>query len=87
VLSLETAIHKMTALAAEIFRIPGRGRIAPGLVADLVAFDADRISDDLDYNDPVRDPAGIRWVMQQGNMVVENGKYLGTRRGARLRPA
>jgi N-acyl-D-amino-acid deacylase len=87
VLSLETAIHKMTALAAEIFRIPGRGRIAPGLVADLVAFDADRISDDLDYNDPIRDPVGIRWVMQQGNMVVENGKYLGTRRGARLRPA
>jgi N-acyl-D-amino-acid deacylase len=87
VLSLEAAIHKMTALAAQIFRIPGRGSIVPGFVADLVAFDADRISDDLDYNDPVRDPIGIRWVMQQGETVVENGKYLGTRRGVRLHPA
>jgi N-acyl-D-amino-acid deacylase len=87
VLSLEEAIHKMTALAAQIFRIPGRGRIAPGFVADLVAFDADRISDDLDYHDPVREPTGIHWVMQQGDMAVENGVYLGERLGARLRPA
>jgi N-acyl-D-amino-acid deacylase len=87
VLSLEAAIHKMTALPAHIFRISNRGRIAPGLVADLVAFDADRISDDLDYNDPVRNPVGIRWVMQQGETVVKDGRYLGTRRGVRLRPA
>ncbi|HTX56431.1 MAG TPA: D-aminoacylase [Candidatus Acidoferrales bacterium] len=87
ILSLEEAIHKMTALAAQIFRIPDRGRIAPGFVADLVAFDAARICDDLDYNDPVRYPTGIHWVMQRGEIAVENGAYLGIRRGTRLRPA
>ncbi len=86
-LSLEEAIRKMTSLSAEIFRIPDRGRIAPGLVADLVAFQADRISDDLNYRDPIRHPAGIHWVMQQGDTVVENGTYHGKRRGKRLRPS
>ena len=76
----------MTALAADIFRIPGRGRIATGYVADLVAFDAARVSDDLDYNDPIRPPTGIAWVMQRGETVVNEGTYRGTRRGLRLRP-
>ncbi len=86
-LSMEKAIEKMTSLSAQIFRIPDRGRIASGCIADLVAFEADRISDDLDYRDPVRHPVGIHWVMQQGEMVVKDGTYLGKRRGKRLRPA
>jgi N-acyl-D-amino-acid deacylase len=86
VLSLEEAVRKMTALSAHIFRIPDRGTIAPGYVADLVGFDAERISDDLDYRDPIRQPAGIRWVMQSGAFTVKNGTYLGERRGVRLRP-
>ncbi|MBV8639063.1 MAG: D-aminoacylase [Candidatus Eremiobacteraeota bacterium] len=86
VLSLEEAIRKMTSLSSDIFRIPDRGRVASGFIADLVAFDASRISDDLDYGDPVRPPVGIDWVMQQGDVVVKNGTYLGERRGKRLRP-
>jgi N-acyl-D-amino-acid deacylase len=86
-LSLEEAVHKMTGLPSQIFRIPDRGRIAPGFVADLVAFEAARVSDDLDYRDPVRRPIGIRWVMQRGEIVVQDGEYLGVRRGMRLHPA
>jgi N-acyl-D-amino-acid deacylase len=86
-LSLEEAVYRMTALPARIFRIADRGAIVRGRVADLVAFDADRISDDFDYRDPVRPPKGIRWVMQGGNVVVKDGSYLGKRRGIRLRPA
>lgn len=77
----------MIGLSAEIFNIPDRGRIASGCVADLVAFDAQRISDDLNYSDPVRYPAGIHWVMQQGEVVVKDGAYLRKRRGKRLKPA
>ena len=36
-LTLPEAVHRMTDLPARTFRIPERGRIAPGLIADLVA--------------------------------------------------
>ena len=38
-LSLEKAIWRITGHPAEVFGIPGRGRVAPGYFADLVAFD------------------------------------------------
>jgi N-acyl-D-aspartate/D-glutamate deacylase len=84
VLDLGTAVHKMTGLPAATFGLADRGRIAPGLVADLVAFDPDTITDRGDYRDPVHPPAGIAWVMQAGQPVVEAGRWLGVRRGRRL---
>lgn len=42
-LTLEDAIRRMTKEPAEVFRLSGRGRIAPGHAADLVAFDADSV--------------------------------------------
>ncbi len=39
VLSLEEAVQELTAKPADIFRIPRRGRLAPGYAADLLLFD------------------------------------------------
>jgi N-acyl-D-aspartate/D-glutamate deacylase len=75
----------MTGLPARIFNIPDRGTIAPGMFADLVAFNPQTFSDDLDYRDPVRNPKGLAWVMQRGTQVVRGTTYLGRRCGARLR--
>jgi dihydroorotase/N-acyl-D-amino-acid deacylase len=86
-LSLPEAIRRMTSLAAETFAIGDRGRIAEGFAADLVLFDAANVADDLDYRDPVRPPKGIRFVMQAGRIVCENGRYVGGRHGVRLTPA
>jgi N-acyl-D-aspartate/D-glutamate deacylase len=83
-LTFESAIHKMTGLPARIFNIPERGTIAPGNFADLVAFDPQTFSDDLDYRDPVRKPKGLAWVTQRGRQVVQGTTYLGGRFGARL---
>jgi N-acyl-D-aspartate/D-glutamate deacylase len=83
-IDLGTAVHKMTALPAATFGLTGRGRIAPGQVADLVAFDPERVADQCDYRDPVQPPTGIAWVMQTGQLVVEDGRWLGARRGRRL---
>ena len=83
VLSLEQAIYKMTALPAEIFGLDDIGTIAPGKRADLVAFDAAIVSDDLDWRDPVRQPKGIDWVMQGGVRVVEGTQAIPARHGRR----
>src|SRR5690606_1721480 len=61
VLSLPETIRRMTALPARTFRIPDRGRVAPGYVADLVAFDPGTITDVGDYRDPIHSPRGIAW--------------------------
>lgn len=83
-LTLESAVHKMSGLPASIFNLADRGTIAPGKFADLVAFDAQTFSDDLDYRDPVRNPKGLAWVTLAGTEVVRGTTYLGRRCGARL---
>ncbi|MDA3643089.1 D-aminoacylase [Saccharopolyspora indica] len=86
VLDLPEAVHRMTGLPAQIFGIPDRGQIAPGKIADLVAFDPRTVGDRGDYADPMQQPAGIPWVCQRGRTVVEDGRYLGHRSGIRLTP-
>jgi N-acyl-D-aspartate/D-glutamate deacylase len=87
VLPLGEAVRRMTAVPARTFRIPDRGAVRPGLVADLVAFDPESVGHETDYRDPVRPPTGIAWVMQAGRLVVDGGRYLGPRSGRRLSPA
>ena len=43
VLTLEEAVWRLTAHGARVFRLHDRGRIAPGMAADLVAFDEDTV--------------------------------------------
>ncbi|QUH02958.1 amidohydrolase family protein [Saccharopolyspora erythraea] len=87
VFSLPEAVRRMTSMPAEAFRIPERGLVAPGHIADLVAFDATTVTDVGDYRDPVHPPAGIPWVALAGYTVVDHGMHVAPRRGRRLTPA
>ncbi|MDT7590065.1 MAG: dihydroorotase, partial [Pseudonocardiales bacterium] len=87
VLPLGEAVRRMTSLPARVFRIPERGLVRPGYVADLVAFHPETVDHPCDYRDPVHPPVGIAWVMQAGRPVVDRTNYLGPRRGRRLTPA
>jgi N-acyl-D-aspartate/D-glutamate deacylase len=86
-LSVPEAIARMTSLPADGFGLVGRGRIASGLVADLVLFDPATVAEAGDYSDPVHPPLGIKTVIQSGHVVVQDGRWLGVRRGRRLFPA
>jgi N-acyl-D-aspartate/D-glutamate deacylase len=44
-LTLERAVHRLTAEVADFFGIPDRGRLVPGAAADLVIFDPDTVDD------------------------------------------
>lgn len=87
VLPLGEAVRRATATPAETFRIPERGYVRTGCIADLVAFDSELVTDHGDYLNPVQTPTGIAWVMMAGTKVAENGHYLGPRSGTRLTPA
>jgi len=85
---LETAVHKMTGLSAQIMGLEDRGRIEPGAVADLVLFDPTTIADLATYENPALHPSGVEYVMIGGRYAVEQGKSgdLGHGRVLRRRP-
>ncbi|MBK5293453.1 MAG: D-aminoacylase [Acidobacteriia bacterium] len=74
VIGLEEAIRKMTSLAANRLGLYDRGRIAPGMAADLVVFDPARIQDRASFTNPLAFPEGISHVLVNGALAVENGR-------------
>ena len=83
--SLEEAVHRMTGASAARFRIPGRGILADGRIADLVVFDPDRIRDTATFDDPWQAPTGIQQVIVAGRPAVWNGDVVDTSLGSVLR--
>lgn len=85
VITLEDAIRKMTSLPAQTFGLYKKGVLRPGMDADLVIFDPDTIIDKSTFEDPLQPPAGIHWVMVNGEVAVEDGKIAGATSGKVLR--
>ncbi|MCA1648075.1 MAG: amidohydrolase family protein, partial [Chloroflexi bacterium] len=71
---LSEAVRKMTGLPAEILGLKDRGRIAPGMLADLVLFDPATVADAATYEEPTRTARGIEQVMLGGELAVEHGR-------------
>jgi len=85
--SLEEAVHKMTGLPADRFRIAQRGRIAPGMRADLVVFDPARITDAATFALPKTPATGIASVYVNGTLAWHQGRHTGARTGQVIRRA
>lgn len=84
-LDLATAVHKATGMPAAKLRMPDRGRIAPGAVADLVAFDPDVVADRATFEDPHRYPVGIPLVVVGGVVTIRDGEHTGRLNGRGVR--
>ena len=85
VLALEEAGRRMTSLSCERFGLAERGRIREGYWADLVIFDPDRVVDTATYDEPKREPEGIRAVIVNGQVACDNGRHSGVGAGRMLR--
>lgn len=72
-LTLEAAIHKMTALPARRLSLKDRGTIAPGQWADLVLFDLATVIDRSTFGNPLTLSAGIAKVWVNGGLVWNEG--------------
>lgn len=84
-LSLEEAIRKMTSLPASRLGFADRGVLAPGMAADVVVFDPERIRDVATFQDPRRYPEGIDYVLVNGMVTIEEGEHTKERGGRVLR--
>ena len=85
ILTPEEAIKKRTRAQAEKMKIDRRGSLAKGNFADIVIFDSRLVRDRANYQNPFKYPAGIEYVIVNGKIAVENGRYLGVRAGKVLR--
>ena len=85
-ISLPHAIRSMTGLSAQILGLTDRGRIAPGMKADVVVFDPERVRSDATYLDPYVYQEGMTWVMVNGELVVVDEKATDALPGVVLEP-
>jgi N-acyl-D-amino-acid deacylase len=82
----EEAIHKITAMPAARLNLQDRGLVRQGAAADLVSLSPERVADGATYQAGRRPPTGIDWVLVNGHVVVENGRYVGGEWGRALTP-
>ena len=87
VLTLEDAVRKMTTLPARRIRLLDRGIVRPGMAADLVVFDLDRVRDLATFEKPLQYSEGFSHVVVNGRVVLDDGKMTDERPGRPLRPA
>ena len=85
VLTLPDAVRKMTGSAAEVLGLARRGFVREGYAADLTVFDPATIEDRATYDDPHQYAAGVRTVVVNGAVVIDDGEHTGALSGRVLR--
>lgn len=86
-LTLEEAVHKMSAQTAAQLGLADRGTIAPGQYADLVLFDPARVADRADLDHPNALATGVGTVWVNGVVVFDKDAATGARPGQVVRRA
>jgi len=83
-LSLEDAVRRLSALPAENLGLDRRGRLAPGMFADVVAFDPATVADRATFDKPHQYAVGMRHVFVNGVQVLKDGEHTGAMPGRAL---
>ena len=84
-LTLENAINKMTGMPAERVKLRDRGFLRTGMYADITVFDPQRVIDRATFEMPNQYPAGIQYVIVNGQISVDAGKRTSAVAGRPLR--
>jgi N-acyl-D-amino-acid deacylase len=82
---LEEAVRRLTDLPATNLGLRERGRLAPGLFADVVVFDPATIADRATFENPHQYAVGVRHVFVNGVAVLRDGEHTGATPGRALR--
>ncbi|GIH26217.1 N-acyl-D-aspartate/D-glutamate deacylase [Acrocarpospora phusangensis] len=82
----QAAVH-LASHPARRFRLPDRGLIRPGQIADLIVVDPATVTDTATYQDPRSPATGIDDVLVAGVPVLRDGRLTGATPGRALRAA
>lgn len=84
-ISWEKAIYKMTGGPAEKIGLKNRGVLKKGNFADITIFNPKTVIDRATFENPFQYPEGIEYVIVNGKIAVDKGKYTGEMAGKVLR--
>ena len=83
---MEDAIYKVTNLPATLMGFGDRfGTLKAGKDATITVFDWDTISDCATFEQPTLPSKGIDFVIVNGELVLDHGKFTGKLPGRLLR--
>jgi N-acyl-D-aspartate/D-glutamate deacylase len=85
IFTLEEAIRKMTSLPANSLRLYDRGIIKIGAKADIAVFDSNKIADNATIEEPNKYADGVKYVLVNGVITLENGEHSGAMAGKVLK--
>jgi dihydroorotase/N-acyl-D-amino-acid deacylase len=74
ILTFEQAIHKMTGMPAGRVGLVDRGLLREGMFADITIFDPQRVIDRATFERPNQHPEGVKFVIVNGQIEVDNGQ-------------
>ena len=84
VVTLREFIERSSTLAADTFRLAGRGRLQAGAFADIVLFDPKRYAARATYEQPDLLAEGVEAVVVNGVLAVDKGALTGAAAGRAL---
>jgi N-acyl-D-amino-acid deacylase len=87
IVPLPAAIRSASGLPADILGLTDRGYIKEGYLADLVLLDPARFRDTATYQQPHQYATGVKYLMVNGKLAVEDGRPTGGCYGRALRHA
>jgi N-acyl-D-aspartate/D-glutamate deacylase len=82
---VEYAVRSASGLPADILRLPRRGYLKSGYIADVVVVDPKTYRDRATFDKPHQYAGGVRYLFVNGKLVIDQGKYTRTRAGRVLR--
>lgn len=74
VLTLEDAVRRMSSLPAQRLKLFDRGLLRPGMKADIVVFDPEKIVDKAEFLHPHQYAEGVRHVLVNGQVVLQDAR-------------
>lgn len=84
VLNLQGFIERSTVRTARAFGLEGRGELKPGAFADVIVFDPNRFAPRADYAQPSLFSTGMRFVLVNGQIALDEGEPTGRAGGKAL---
>lgn len=84
ILTLTEAIRRLTSLPAGNLGLDRRGLLRPGYYADIVIFDPATVADKATFDRPHRYAVGMKHVVVNGRLVIQDGSHTGEKSGRAL---
>ena len=85
VLTLAQAVHRSSQASAQMMGLRDRGVIGLNDFADVIVFDPATFADRSTYEEPTLLPVGMKYVLVNGVVAVDGGRYSGATAGRVLR--